>query len=134
MRRKVTVIGDLGLLGDTRQHAQVVSWPSPDAGGADVVVVADGNSLGDVAEFIARRAPAAVVVASDPSWCPGLLELTRLPRGRVIASDDVPAAVQAVLDGSEAELDVTLRHDGEHGRSGFHRVRASLGAGGVVTV
>jgi hypothetical protein len=134
MRCKVTVIGDAAVLDGTRQHAEIVSWPSPDSGGADVVLVADGTSLADAAEFIARRAPAAVVVATDPGWCGELLERTLLPRGRVIATDDVVAAVHAILDGADAELEVTVRHDGEHGRDGFHRVRARVGAGGVLSI
>ena len=133
MRRKVTIIGDTSVLVDY-QHAEIVCWPSPDSGGADVVVVADGNSLAEAAEFIARRAPAAVVVAADPSWCQELLERTCFPRGRVMAADDVPAAIEAILDGSGVELEVTVRHDGEHGHSGFRRARARLGAGGVLAV
>src|SRR5206468_11390634 len=66
MRSKITVIGDVLL---TNRHAEIVRWPSPDSGGADVVVIADGNALAEAAEFVARRAPAAVVVATDPAWC-----------------------------------------------------------------
>ena len=134
MRRKITVIGDAAILDGSARHAAVMSWPSPDAGGADVVVVTDGKSLGEAGDFIARRAPSAVVVATDAGWCAELLQRTCLPRGRVFAADDVPAAVEAVLDGSGAELDVTVRHDGEHGRDGFHRVRARIGAGGVLAI
>jgi hypothetical protein len=134
MRCKVTVIGDVAAFDGTRQRADIVSWPSPDAGGADVVIVADGTALADAAEFIARRAPAAVVVATDPGWCGELLERTFLPRGRVIAAEDLAAAVDAILDGSDAELEVTVRHDGEHGREGFHRVLARVGTGGVVAI
>lgn len=134
MRRKITVIGDAAILDGSARHAAVMSWPSPDSGGADVVVVTDGKSLGEAADFIARRAPSAVVVATDAAWCAELLQRTYLPRGRVFAADDVPAAVEAVLDGSGAELDVTVRHDGEHGRDGFHRVRARIGAGGVLAI
>jgi hypothetical protein len=134
MRRKITVIGDAAILDGRARHAAVMSWPSPDSGGADVVVVTDGKSLAEAADFIARRAPGAVVVATDPAWCAELLQRTYLPRGRVFAADDVPAAVEAVLDGSGAELDVTVRHDGEHGRDGFHRVRARIGAGGVLAI
>ncbi|TML06576.1 MAG: hypothetical protein E6G41_06525 [Actinobacteria bacterium] len=131
MRSKITVIGDVLL---TNRHAEIVRWPSPDSGGADVVVIADGNALAEAAEFVARRAPAAVVVATDPAWCEELLQRTQLPRGRVVSADDVGAAVDAILDGSGAELDVTVRHDGEHGREGFHRVRARLGAAGVLAI
>jgi hypothetical protein len=134
MRSKITVIGDPDVVAGSRQHAEIVAWPSPDSGGADVVVVADGDRLEDVADFIARRCPAAVIVATDASWCSELLRRTQFPRGRVIAADDVAAVVDAVLGASGAELDVTLRHDGEHGQDGFHRVRARVGAGGVFAV
>jgi hypothetical protein len=134
MRRKITVIGDAAILDGNARHAAVMSWPSPDSGGADVVVVTDGKSLVEAADFIARRAPGAVVVATDPAWCAELLRRTFLPRGRVFAADDVPAAVEAVLDGSGAQLDITVRHDGEHGRDGFYRVRARIGAGGVLAI
>ena len=134
MRRKVTVIGDSTMIDEGRQHAKIVTWPSPDAGGADVVVVADGNRLEEAADFIARRCPAAVIVATDPTWCAELLERTRFPRGRVFAAADVAAAVDAVLGESGVELEVTLRHDGEHGQDGFHRVRARVGSGGVFAV
>jgi hypothetical protein len=134
MTRKVTVIGDPEVVAASRRHAEIVVWPSGDAGGADVVVVAEGTRLAEVAAFIARRMPAAVVIATDPAWCAELLERTCFPRGRVLAADDVPAVVAAVLDASCAELDVTVRHDGEHGQDGFHRVRARVGAGGVVAV
>jgi hypothetical protein len=134
MRRKVTVIGDPAVLGDSRQHAKIVTWPSPDAGGADVVVIADGNRLEEAADFIARRCPASVIVVTDPTWCAELLERTHFPRGRVFAADDVVAAVDAVLGESGAELEITVRHDGEHGQDGFHRVRARVGSGGVFAV
>jgi hypothetical protein len=116
------------------QYAQVVTWPSSDAGGADVVVVADGARLTEVADFIARRTPAAVVVTTESAWCAELLERTCFPRGRVLATRDVAAVVDAVLGESGVELDVTIRHDGEHGQEGFHRVRARVGAGGVLAV
>lgn len=134
MRRRVTVIGDAQVVAEMRQHAQVVTWPSPDASGADVVVVADGDTLPQAADFVARRSPAAVVVATQPDWCAQLLERTKLPRGRVIATDDVAAVVDAVLADSGAQLDVTIRHDGEHGRDGFHRVLARVGAGGAFAI
>jgi hypothetical protein len=134
MRRKVTVIGDPAVAGDSHQHAKIVTWPSPDAGGADVVVFADGNRLEEAADFVARRCPAAVIVATDPAWCAELLERTHFPRGRVFAAEDVAAAVDAVLGESGAELEVTVRHDGEHGQDGFHRVRARVGSGGVFAV
>jgi hypothetical protein len=134
MRRKVTVIGDPDVVAASRQYAKVVTWPSPDASGADVVVVADGDRLVEVADFIARRTPAAVVVATDTLWCAELLERTRFPRGRVLAAQDVAAVVDAVLGESGAELDVTIRHDGEHGQDGFHRVRARVGGGGAFAV
>src|SRR5437763_17067448 len=104
MRRKVTVIGDPQVVAGRSEHAKVVSWPSPDCAGADVVVVADGDRLDATAEFIARRAPASVVVATDAAWCEELLERTRFPRGRVLAADDVAAVVDAVLGESGAEL------------------------------
>src|SRR3954449_9586220 len=104
MRRKVTVIGAAAALDGTGRHAELVSWTSPDSGGADVVVVADGTALAAAADFIARRAPAAVVVATDPAWCEELLARTSFPRGRVLAADDVAAAVDAVLDDARAEL------------------------------
>lgn len=134
MRRKVTVIGDATVVTESRQHAKVVTWPSPDCGGADVVVIADATRLREAADFIARRCPAAVLVATDPAWCEELLERTRFPRGRVLAADDVAAVVDAVLGESGAELEVTVRHDGEHGQDGFHRVRARVGSGGVFAV
>src|SRR5213080_1199547 len=121
MTRKVTVIGFSALLDSMRQHAEIVTWP-----------VADRSRLVEAAQFIRRRAPAAVVVATDPAWCEELLSATCFPRGRVLAADDVAAVADAVLGASGAELDVTMRHDGEHGRHGFHRVRARIGAGGVV--
>jgi hypothetical protein len=134
MTRKVTVIGDPSVVAGSSQYAKVVNWPSPDSGGADVAVVAAGDRLEDVADFISRRCPAAVIVATDASWCPQLLDLTQFPRGRVVAADDVAAVVDAVLGATGAEPDVTLRHDGEHGQDGFHRVRARVGAGGVFAV
>ena len=134
MRRKVTVVGDPSVVGGSQQHAKIVTWPSPDSGGADVVVIADGNDLQEAADFIARRCPASVVVTTDPAWCAELLERTHFPRGRVLAADDVAAVVDAVLGESGAELEVTLRHDGEHGQDGFHRVRARVGSGGVFAV
>jgi hypothetical protein len=134
MRSKVTVVGDPQVLAGRRQDAQVVAWPSPDAGGADVVVVADGARLAEVAAFAARSAPGAVLVASDPAWCEELLALTLFPRGRVIATQDVAAVVDAVLSASGAELEVVVRHDGEHGRNGFHAARAWVGAGGVLAI
>jgi hypothetical protein len=134
MTRKVTVVGDPSVIAASRQAAAVVEWPSPDAPGADVVIVADGERLTEVADFIARRTPAAVVVATDAAWCAELLARTRFPRGRVVSASDVAAVVDAVLSGSGAELDVTVRHDGEHGQDGFHRVRARVGAEGVLSV
>jgi hypothetical protein len=134
MRRKITVVGDPAVVAHGNQHAKLVTWPSPDAGGADVVVVAAADGLSDVADFITRRAPAAVVVATNAAWCAGLLERTRFPRGRVFAADDVAGAVDAVLSDTGARLDVTVRHDGEHGREGFHPVRARVGAGGVFAI
>jgi len=134
MRRKITVVGDPAVVAPSREYAQVVRWPSPDAGGADVVVVTDAARLTEAARFIARRTPAAVVVATDADWCAQLLEQTCFPRGRVLAAGDVAAVVDAVLGESGAVLDVTVRHDGEHGTTGFHRVRARVGAGGVFAV
>jgi hypothetical protein len=134
MRRKVTVIGDPSVVAGSSQYAKFVTWPSPDSGGADVVVVTEGDHLEEAASFIARRCPAAVVIATDPAWCGELLDLTRFPRGRVIAAADVAAVVDAVLGASGAEVDVTLRHDGENGQDGFHRTRARVGAGGVFAV
>jgi hypothetical protein len=134
MRRKIAVVGDPDVVAASRQHAEVVQWPSPNAAGADVVVVATDDRLGEVADFIARRTPAAVVIATDAAWCGELLARTCFPRGRVLATADVAAVVDAVLGESGAELDVTVRHDGEHGQDGFRRVRARVGAGGVVAV
>src|SRR4051812_35006192 len=134
MRRKITVIGDAAMLDGNARHATIMPWPSPDCGGSDVVVVTDGKSLAAAGDFIARRSPGAVVVATDPAWCAELLQRTYLPRGRVFAADEVAAVVEAILDDSAAELDVTVRHDGEHGREGFHRVRARIGAGGVLAI
>jgi hypothetical protein len=134
MRSKVIVVGDPRVLGGHRQAAQVVTWPSDGASGADVVVVADGARLADVAAFAVRSAPGAVIVATDPAWCEELLTRTLFPRGRVIAAADVAAAVDAVISGSEAELEVTLRHDGEHGLHGFHAARARVGTGGVLSI
>ena len=76
MRRKITVVGDPAVVAPSREYAQVVRWPSPDAGGADVVVVTDAARLTEAARFIARRTPAAVVVATDADWCAQLLEQT----------------------------------------------------------
>jgi hypothetical protein len=134
MRSKVTVAGSPEVLSAMRQHAQIVVWPSPDASGADVVVVTDGARLAEVAAFTARSAPGAVLVASDPAWCEELLARTLLPRGRVIAAQDVAAVVDAVLSASGDELEVTVRHDGEHGSHGFRPVRARVGTGGVLTI
>jgi hypothetical protein len=134
MRRKVAVIGDPTVVAASRHYADVAQWPSPDAAGADVVVVAAGERLAEVADFIARRTPAAVVVATDAAWCSELLARTCFPRGRVLATGEVAAVVDAVLGESGAELDITVRHDGEHGQEGFYRVRARVGAGGVLAV
>jgi hypothetical protein len=134
MRRKISVVGDPEVVAERRQDAEVVVWPSPDAAGADVVVVADGDRLAEAADFITCRTPAAVIVATDAAWCAELLARTCFPRGRVLATSDVAAVVDAVLGESGAELDVTIRHDGEHGHDGFHRVRARVGAGGVFAV
>jgi hypothetical protein len=128
MRRKVTVIGDSGVMSGLTQHAKVVTWPAPDAGGADVVVVTTGDDLAEVADFVARRCPAAVVVATDAGLCVELLERTRFPRGRVLATGSASAAAvaDAVLGDSGAELDVVLAPD--------ERVRARVGASGVFAV
>jgi hypothetical protein len=128
MRRKVTVIGDSGVMSGLTQHAKVVTGPAPDAGGADVVVVATGDDLAQVADFVARRCPAAVVVATDAAWCAELLECTRFPRGRVLAAGPASAAAiaDAVLGDSGAELDVVLP-PGE-------KVRARVGASGVFAI
>lgn len=134
MRRKVTVIGDCGVTSGMCQHADVVQWPSPGAGGADVVIVADGERLAEVADFITNRAPSAVVVTTEPAWCAELLERTRFPRGRVLGAADVPAVTDAVLGAAGSEHEVTLRHDGEHGQDGFHPVVACIGAGGVLRI
>lgn len=134
MRCKIVLVGEDGAAGTPSQDAVMVKWPSPDASGADVVVVADGASLGEVAAFVARSAPAAVVVATEASWCDELLRDTGLPRGRVIASDDVAAVLDAILADSGAELEVTVRHDGERGREGFRAGRVRVGAGGVLDV
>src|SRR4051794_4051434 len=104
MRRKVVVAGDPSLVAAMRQAADVVVWPSSDAGGADVVVVADGGLVAEVADVLARRAPAAVVVATDAGWCDELLARTCFPRGRVFAAADVAAAVDAVLGDARIEL------------------------------
>src|SRR4051812_16162438 len=122
MRRKVTVIGDSGVLSAMTQHAEIVTWPSLDAGGADVVVVTVADRLPEVADFVARRCPAAVVVATDPAWCAELLERTRFPRGRVLATGDPAPVADAVLGDSGAELHVVLSVDGP--------VRARVGAAG----
>lgn len=134
MTRKVTVIGDPGVVAGMRQHAQVVSWPSPDAGGADVVVVADGERLEEVARFITERAPSAVVLATESAWCAELLERTRFPRGRVLGVADAGAVADAVLGAVGSEHEVTLRHDGERGRDGFHAVLACIGAEGALRI
>jgi len=128
MRRKVTVIGDSGVMSGLSQHAKVVTWPAPDANGADVVVVAAGDDLEQVADFVARRCPAAVVVATDAAWCAELLERTHFPRGRVLAagSASVAAIADAVLGDSGAELEVVLAPD--------ERVRARVGASGVFAI
>src|SRR4051812_44474293 len=131
MRRKVVVAGEPDVLAGMRQQADVVVWPSSDATGADVVVIADAGLVAGVADWVARRAPAAVLVATDAAWCDELLAKPCFPRGRVFAALDIAAAVDAVL-GESGELDVTVRHDGEHGREGLHQVRARLGARGVV--
>ena len=126
MRRKITVVGNSAVLSGLTQHAEIVSWPSADAGGADVVVVAQGDRLSEVARFVARRCPAAVVVATDAAWCAELLERTYFPRGRVLATQDVPAVADAVLGESGAELDVVLCPEGP--------VRARVGAGGAFAI
>lgn len=130
MRRKVTVIGDSGVMSGLTQHAKVVTWPAPDANGADVVVVATGDDLAQVADFVARRCPAAVVVATDAAWCAELLERTRFPRGRVLAAGSASASAAAIADAvlgdSGAELDVVLP-PGE-------KVRARVGASGVFAI
>ena len=123
MRRKVTVIGDSGVLSAMTQHAKIVTWPSPDAGGADVVVVTVADRLQEVADFVARRCPAAVVVAAEADWCAELMRRTCFPRGRVLATDDAASVADAVLGDSGAELQVVLA-PGEP-------VRARVGAGGV---
>jgi len=134
MRRKIAVVGEPSVIAARCQQAEVVVWPSPDAAGADMVVVAAGDRLAEAADFIARRTPAAVVVATDAAWCDELLARTCFPRGRVLSATDLAAVVDAVLGDSGAELEVTVRHDGEHGQEGFHRVRARVGAGGVLAV
>jgi hypothetical protein len=134
MRRKVTVFGDLALIAGHGQQADEVQWPSPDASGADVVVVRAGEDLAAVADFVMRRAPAAVVVAADAESCEELLRRTAFPRGRVIGATDAAAVIDAVLGESGEELDVVVRHDGEGGRDGFHPARARIGAGGVLSI
>jgi hypothetical protein len=126
MRRKVTVIGESGVLSAMTQHAEIVTWPSRDASGADVVVVTVADRLPEVADFVARRCPAAVVVATDAAWCAELLERTRFPRGRVLATGDAAPVADAVLGDSGAELQVMLSPDGP--------VRARVGAAGVFAV
>jgi hypothetical protein len=134
MRRKVTVIGSLDLISGHREQADDVRWPAGDAGGADVVVIADGQDLERVCDFVARSAPAAVVVVTDPGWCEEVLRRTQFPRGRVIATTDVPRVIDAVLGESGAVVEVVVRHDGEGGREGFEPARARVGAGGVLTI
>jgi len=126
MTRKVTVSGDSNVVSGLTQHAEIVSWPSPDAGGADVVVVASAQRLEELAGFVARRCPAAVVIATDARWCEELLQRTCFPRGRVLATGDPVAAADAVLADSGAELAVVLSPDGP--------VRARVGAAGVLSL
>jgi hypothetical protein len=73
-------------------------------------------------------------VVTDPGWCEEVLRRTRFPRGRVIATADVAAVIDAVLGESGAALDVVVRHDGEAGRQGFGPARARVGAGGVLAI
>jgi hypothetical protein len=134
MRRKVTVIGSLDLISGHCQQADEVRWPDAGATGADIVVIADGNELQRASEFVARSAPAAVVVLTDPAWGEEVLRRTSFPRGRVIATAAVPAVIDAVLGASGAVLDIVVRHDGEEGREGFAPAKARIGAGGVLAI
>ncbi|MDX6656699.1 MAG: hypothetical protein QOH62_1492 [Solirubrobacteraceae bacterium] len=130
----MTVIGSLDLISGHCQQAEKVHWPSGDATGSDIVVIADSDQLEAACDLIVRRAPAAVVVVTDPGWCEEVLRRTRFPRGRVIATADVAAVIDAVLGESGAALDVVVRHDGEAGRQGFGPARARVGAGGVLAI
>jgi hypothetical protein len=73
-------------------------------------------------------------VVTDSDWCEEILRRTRFPRGRVIATADVVAVIDAVLGESGEALDVVVRHDGEAGREGFEPARARVGAGGVLAI
>jgi hypothetical protein len=134
MRRKVTVVGAPDLISGRCQQADEVHWPSGDATGSDVVVIGDADQLEAVCDFIVRRAPAAVVVVTDPAWCEEILRRTTFPRGRVIATTDVPAVIDAVLGECDEVLDVVVRHDGEAGRVGFEPAKARVSAGGVLAI
>jgi hypothetical protein len=134
MRRKVTIIGSPDLISGHCQQADEVHWPAGDATGSDVVVIGDSGEIEAACDFLARSAPAAVVVVTDPTWCEEVLRRTSFPRGRVIATTDVPAVIDAVLGESGEVLDVVVRHDGEGGRDGFEPARARVGAGGVLAI
>ena len=130
----MTVVGSPGLISGRCQQADEVHWPSGDATGSDVVVIGDSDRLEAACDLIVRKAPAAVVVVTDPGWCAEVLRRTSFPRGRVIATADVAAVVDAVLGESGEVLDVVVRHDGEAGRAGFEPARARVGAGGVLAI
>jgi hypothetical protein len=134
MRRKVTVVGSPNLISGRCEQADEVHWPSGDVTGSDVVVIGDSDQLEAACDVIVRSAPAAVVVVTDPAWCEEVLRRTTFPRGRVIATTDVPAVIEAVLGESGEMLDVVVRHDGEAGREGFEPARARVGAGGVLAI
>jgi hypothetical protein len=134
MRRKVTVVGSSELISGHCWQADEVHWQSGDATGSDVVVIGDSDQLEAACDLIVRSAPAAVVVVTDPDWCEEILRRTRFTRGRVIATADVAAVIDAVLGESGEALDVVVRHDGEAGREGFEPARARVGAGGVLAI
>ncbi len=134
MRRKITIFGVPETVAGHREQADEVYWPSSDAAGADVVVVGWDADLASACDFVCRRAPAAVVLVTDPARCEEILQRTNFPRARVIAAHDLLAVIDAVLAASGAKLDVVVCHDGEQGRHGFHPAQARIGAGGVLAI
>ena len=104
------------------QHAEIVTWPSPDAGGADVVVVTAGDQLGEAADFVARRCPAAVVVCDRAGVVRGAAQAHAASRAGASWRPTTPPRSPTPCSATQAPAGGTVRHAGEHGQDGFRAV------------
>jgi hypothetical protein len=114
MRKKISVIGK-GV--EIAPELSRIASVSDDVRGADVVVLANGTDLAE----IARCAPASCVVVVGDSLeerCQAAYEGTLFPRARIIGvpdRDGLDAVLESIVAESGATHDVIAMSDGQFG-------------------